>query len=606
MILNPIRRFVNNINVRDKLFIAFVLVVFAPVVIVGGYLTNELRNQAIAEAEEQVAMNMERVKERTLEILKVPIYISNNIRLDYQLENILNKNYESTFQLISDYWEYDNFQEYIRTYHSEISNLRFYVDNPNLINDWEIIPASAHIKEKNWFKTALENGGAIQWNYIRDETKSNEKYLSLVRKIDFSAYKTSGVLVINVNSKTLKTILSQESSMTMLVDGQNNIIASNSEEQIGHKLDRVTDMEEVLKGDTGIFHDTKSKEPRRIFVQNVPLDALNKLFIISIIEDQEIVKNAHQFGKMGTILMSITILVAVILIYILAKLFSTRIILLSKQISNVSKGDFNMRINIDGKDEIGQLANDLDQMVINTKNLLQKIEKSNRQKALLEKKQSEIKFKMLASQINPHFLFNCLESIRMEAHFKGETEIAEVVKLLGKLMRNNLEVSEGRVELQKEVDVTKWYLDIQKFRYEDRLNYYFNIEPSTEKLLIPPLIIQPLVENSVIHGLEDVRNGGEVRISTKLKDNRLFITVSDDGTGISRKRLIEISRTLSDNEDQQGVRIGLRNVYQRLKLVCGEDSELKIESEEGKGTTVSLSIFLGVGGENIVESDGRG
>ncbi len=570
--------------------------------IVGGFLTNELKNQAIDEAEEQASVNMERVKERSLEVLKVPLYISNNIMLDYRLEDIVNNNYETTYQVIADYWEYNTFEEYQKIYESEISNIRFYMDNPTLINNWEIIPIDSNVKETNWYKLAMNNLGEVQWLYIKDETKKDTKYLSLVRRIDFPSYQTNGVLVINVNLKTLTTILSQEASLTMLVDDQHNIIASNNAEQIGHKLKDFIQEEHVLAGETGIFHDQGAEQPRRIFVQSIPLQETdNPLSIISVIEDDKIVKSAHQFGQMGTVLVSITVCIAILLIYIVSKLFSNRLIMLGSQIDRVSKGNFNTRIVIDGTDEIGKLAKNLDQMVQNIKTLICKVEHSNHQKALLERRQNEIKFKMMASQINPHFLFNCLESIRMEAHYKGETEIANVVKLLGKLMRNNIEVGSGSIELERELEVIQWYLDIQKFRYEERLNYSFDIDPATKQTLIPPLIIQPLVENSVIHGLEQHRMGGKVKISSKVEGNQLIIRVSDNGIGMSKEKITNIYQTLDEKEEKHGVRIGLRNVHQRLKLLYGESSGLIITSKQGVGTSVSFSIILG--GDKIVEGN---
>ncbi|WP_054861173.1 HAMP domain-containing protein [Gracilibacillus sp. JCM 18860] len=122
---------------------------------------------------------------------------------------------------------------------------------------------------------------------------------------------------------------------------------------------------------------------------------------------------------MGATVVMISVSVALIIIYYLSKLLSNRLIILTKQINQVAKGNFETSIVIDGNDEIGMLSKQLDVMVSNTRNLLAEVYESNKQKRLLERRQNEIKFKMMASQINPHFLFNCLESIRMEAHYKG-------------------------------------------------------------------------------------------------------------------------------------------------------------------------------------------
>lgn len=150
----------------------------------------------------------------------------------------------------------------------------------------------------------------------------------------------------------------------------------------------------------------------------------------------------------------------------------------------MSTGDFDTSLKIDGKDEIALLARQFNSMVRSINDLMYEVQESNDQNSLLEQKQNDIRFKMLASQINPHFLFNALESIRMEAHMKGQVEIARVVRLLGKMMRSNLEVGRSKILLSQELEVVRCYLDIQQFRYEDRLKYQFIVDPAVESLYI--------------------------------------------------------------------------------------------------------------------------
>ena len=167
---------------------------------------------------------------------------------------------------------------------------------------------------------------------------------------------------------------------------------------------------------------------------------------------------------------------------------------------------------------------------------------------------------------------------------KGEKEIAGVVKLLGKLMRKSISVTGEMVPLQSEIDLVKCYLDIQKFRYDDRLFYSLNIDPLTENILIHPLIIQPLVENAVLHGLEDQSHGGTVEITTELIGEELHVVVSDNGKGISDDQLLSINKVLEKTDDNRGNRIGLVNVHQRLTLTFGERSGLSIKSNPNSGT----------------------
>lgn len=512
---------------RNKLYISFIFVVFFPVLTVGGYLTNELRQSALEDTKEEALTNMERVKERTLAVMNVPLYVSNNLLYDLHLKNVVNTKYQTRYEVVKSYREFDSFQEYRKLYKDEISNIKFYMENETLLNNWEIIPADKMILNSKWYKAAIAGKGLVRWIYMDDETKKQQKYLSLVRQINFFDLDTSGVLVINVNINRFNLILSQESQPIMIVDDLDHIISTNQPEYFGKKLTDIIHFEQLRESKTGMFEGDVEGESTQIFVDTISTEnSLNDIRIVSIISDESIVGNANKVRNMGLSVIGVSMFFALLLIYYISKLLSNRLIILSDQIKQVGNRNFNTRISIDGKDEIGQLSKQLDFMVNNTRNLLNEVYETNRQKTLLERKQNEIKFKMMASQINPHFLFNTLESIRMKAHLNGEKEISQVVKLLGKLMRNSIEVGTGKVTLGNELNVVQSYLQIQKFRYGDRLTYELMIDPLSKTVLIPPLIIQPIVENAVIHGLENSRSGGHVCVETKaIEGEYLFISL---------------------------------------------------------------------------------
>ncbi|WP_242698059.1 sensor histidine kinase [Bacillus sp. SD088] len=578
-------------KLRNKLFFSFVLVVFVPVMIVGGFLTNELRQFALSDAVKQETANIDRVKKRTLEMLKIPIYLSNNILFDQRFKEIVNTQYETNYDVVAAYTDYNTFYHYINTYQQEINSIRFYMDNPTLLNNWQIIPASEQTKVSSWYTSARKGKGLASWMYIEDETRHHEKYISLVRRVDFIDLRTYGVLVISLNTEQMNLILSQESSPMLIIDDKNNIIATNQPEYTTKQLNKIIDPKQISGEQTGTFRGKVNGEESHIFMENISIeDSLNGLRIVSIIPNDEIVENAKRFGKMGLLVVLISVCIALCLIYYFSRLLSNRILSLSEQINEVGRGNFDTPIFVDGKDEIGQLSKQLNVMVINTKQLLHEVEESNKQTRLMEQKQNHIKFKMMASQINPHFLFNALESIRMRANLNGEKEIAQVVKLLGKLMRNSIEVGTSKVKLRSEMGVIQSYLEIQKFRYRERIHYDLHIDPLTNELEIPPLIIQPLVENAVIHGIENETGGGVVTVHTRRTERGVYVEVTDSGQGISAIKLEEIHQMLAENEEKEGIRIGLRNVHQRLLLTYGESSGLKIESELGKGTKISFLI----------------
>lgn len=181
----------------------------------------------------------------------------------------------------------------------------------------------------------------------------------------------------------------------------------------------------------------------------------------------------------------------------------------------------------------------------------------------------------------------------MKAHIKGEAEIANIVRLLGKLMRKSLEIGSGKTTFRAELEMVRSYLEIQKFRYGDRLAFEIHLDPVVEKMYIPPLIIQPIVENAIVHGLENKEGQVQVHIHICMKDGMVRVKVKDDGAGITPERLAEVMQFVSGPEEEERSRIGMRNVHQRLTLTYGENSGLQINSMYGEGTEVSFTLPAG-------------
>ncbi|MEI2395769.1 cache domain-containing sensor histidine kinase [Paenibacillus phytohabitans] len=581
----------NNLKLRTKLFLSFGCVVLIPVLIVGVFLTSELRNMALDNALEQITANVDRVKKRTGEMLNVPLDIAYRLSNDSRLEEAANHRYESVYDVVQAYWDYPDFREFVRLY-KEISSIRLYIDNPTVLDNWEFLQADAAVTQESWYQTALAQKGLVCWNYIRDN-RNGKYYLSLIRKIDFLKQRTTGVLIVNVNTERLNSILDQETFETIIVDENDNIVASNRADTLGKTLEDI-DFKPLSplagQGPADVRIDGK---PSKMLIDDWhPGGSLNSLRIISIFSVESIVGEPNRIISLASMVIISALILAIILIYYFSRLLTGRMLHLSKHISKVASGNLEARLVIDGKDEIGQLARQFNHMVRNINVLMSEVQESNRQKNATLLKQNEIKFKMMASQINPHFLFNALESIRMKAHSRGQTDISQVVRLLGKMMRKNLEVGNGRIALQSELETVSCYLIIQKFRYNDRLAYELYVDPAANAIQIPPLIIQPLVENCVIHGLENRMDGGMVRVDIRVENALLKVEVSDNGIGISAARIAEIRQMLDNKDDYETNNIGMRNIHLRLQLTYGPECGLNLASQSGYGTQISFAIPL--------------
>lgn len=598
----------NNIRLKHKLMISYILVVFIPVMIVGVFLTAQYRQNVLSQATQQTLNNVDKIKTRTSGILRMPIEISNHLLVDSRLTRIVNTNYETTFDVVKAFWEYDDFKTYVRTY-KEIHNIRFYTTNPTILSNWDFLYPEESVQASFWYKEAMEPAKeTMGWYYLQDETKENRRFLSLVRKISFPEYRTSGVLVISVDPEELNAIVRQEPFDTMIFDRTGSILAAKNPDWVGRHIADLDFARQLTEMSNGTYEAEYNGHKSKVIVEDLlPPGSRNGLKIVSVFAISSIVSEAERVSKLGFTIMIVSLLIAVVLVYVTSSLLTRRLLMLNKVLNRVAQGDLHAASAVDGNDEIGVLSKQFNNMVVSIRELMGEVSESQRQKAQLELRQREIKLKMMASQINPHFLYNALESIRMRAHVKGEAEIANIVKLLGKLMRRNIEIGARKISLKDELEIVRHYLEIQRFRYGDgRLGFGIEAGEDVLDVEIPPLIIQPLVENAVVHGLEDREEGGFVRIAVRREEDRLRVSVSDNGAGMPPARVAEIEASLLDGEEGEGeaYRIGLRNVHQRLVLSYGDAAGLAIISAPGQGTRAEFRIPGGGGA--YVQSFGRG
>jgi two-component system sensor histidine kinase YesM len=232
--------------------------------------------------------------------------------------------------------------------------------------------------------------------------------------------------------------------------------------------------------------------------------------------------------------------------------------------------------------EAYELTNSFDQMMSRIKELNQANIKEEE-----EKRKSELK--ALQNQINPHFLYNTMDSI-IYLIDKGDNQKAEeMIMALSKFFRISISRGQNIIPLTSELEHAKNYLIIQKMRYGDSFDYQINTQPGVEKYFVIKLILQPIVENAIIHGIqENSEVSAKITIDEKVEDGFIKLVVKDDGYGILPEKVQEIFASFKDDSAHSGV--GLKNVYQRLKIYYGEKADIKIDSELDKGTTITILI----------------
>ncbi|MGI5896265.1 MAG: sensor histidine kinase [Oscillospiraceae bacterium] len=268
----------------------------------------------------------------------------------------------------------------------------------------------------------------------------------------------------------------------------------------------------------------------------------------------------------------------------LAKSISDPISKLTVSVQKVQNGDFNIHNDYSSKDEVGLLSDSFNAMIDNTNELIQTIY----QKELL-KQQAELKY--LQFQINPHFLYNTLETINWISRIRGVPEAGEIAKALGDLMREGLR-DDDFVTIEREIKNVQNYLLIQKYRYGDKIDVTINIEPSITQVKTPKFILQPIIENAISHGVDPKIEGGKISIFGGCDGRDILITIEDDGVGIPPDKLRNLlNENLRKNqENSRHTHIGLLNVHKRLQLSFGPQYGLVIHSEVGVGTVVTIRL----------------
>lgn len=284
--------------------------------------------------------------------------------------------------------------------------------------------------------------------------------------------------------------------------------------------------------------------------------------------------------KYGTIALFIgTILLIWFFLSQLNKMFIIPIYEMQKLMQSAENGNIDVQFPVKTDDEIGALGKSFNLMITEIKNLLIIIEEENKLKR-------EAEFKVLEEQIKPHFLYNTLDTINWIALECGAAEIISLVTSLTTLFRLSLNKGKKYISVENEIEQVKSYLIIQTIRYEDAFDYSFDIEPGALQYNVIKLILQPLVENSIYHGVKEMDGFGHILISVRIEDDTIVFTVKDTGVGISPQKLEEINAMLSTS--LQTVGFGIFNVSQRLKHTFGTTGRLEIKSVLGQGTEVKV------------------
>ena len=301
-------------------------------------------------------------------------------------------------------------------------------------------------------------------------------------------------------------------------------------------------------------------------------------------------KEIRKVAKFSIILCIATLPICLLLINYLYSTMIRPLKVLIKRMKEIENGNMGVIIEGDRKDEFGFVFRTFNKMSENIKTLIDTVYKEQ-----IVMKQSEIN--ALQAQINPHFLYNTLESINWKAKIHGDDEVSEMISAFSYIIEANLNRSNEKfIPVYKEIEYIQSYKFLIQKRFGKKIGFNLNIDEDTLNNRLPKLLIQPIIENTIYHGLEMKKGGGTVDITIKKENNQLIITVADDGLGIEKSKLLALIEDMSDDKFPEAEnfldnsKIGVINVHRRIRLLYGKDYGLKIESQEGMWTIVTIKV----------------
>lgn len=376
----------------------------------------------------------------------------------------------------------------------------------------------------------------------------------------------------------------EANEITILADGNGTIFYQNRR---GQDIDFADFVKEISSNNR-----EKKKSYSRNFVKIKNQEFMmvkswlkkSKWIIISLIPKNQLAAYTESTRNIGFFWGFFSILISTFLISIFIRYFTHPLSVLSNQLKNTGEGNFKTMLNIQGSSEISLLSDAYNNMIQKIEDLIEKNYVND-----LAKKNAQLV--ALKAQINPHFLYNTLQTISAEAIENNQEKINDMVMALSSMLKYTIR-GEDSVTLNTEMDHVKDYLFLQKERFGERISYNVQIDTDLQLLKIPKISVLTLVENAVVHGMSHSAERLHIEISAEHLDAKLAITVTDDGNGISTENLEEIQRTL-ESEDWKidGTSIGLKNLSNRLKLMYGNNARIKVYSTQFTGTSVVMELM---------------
>ena len=512
-------------------------------------------------------------EETSQEVKNASIYVASYLEKNKNLASLLAMSAESQ-NIMDDKTDFKNLKDIIKVSEKSdefIKKIFLVSENGNIISNEKVnLETNKDMKNISWYKKLINSNNmafASKADFSKISSDSSKNIISISKEIKDKNNKRLGFVVINLSYKFLEDFLS---TINFGKDGY--VFILSSEEEL---LFKSKNMEDFGKKDYEKLLKKRMKPEKMDFVSSNVFIPNTQWKLVGISFSNAISNLKKQLIESSLILALIVFVLTLLVSIFVSKKISKPIIYLIGEIKKTDKKLYKIKSLPQASSEIQILTKEYNNLIDRIFVLTEDIEKKEEQKRTYQ-------VKALQSQINPHFLYNTLDTILWLVEFGENEKAIKVTKNLGMLLRNSLDIDEDFVKLDKEIEHAKNYLDIQKIRYDNKFTYEFIKKIETSSLYVPKLILQPIIENAIYHGIREKKSKSYIKIIVEKNLEFLIIKIIDNGLGPKEKK---------ENIPTKLGGIGMENVNNRIKLLCGEKYNLKMQREKDE-TIVTYKLKI--------------
>ncbi|MCD9025713.1 sensor histidine kinase [Cohnella silvisoli] len=559
-----------HLRFKYKLVWSYVIVVLIPMLALGTYSFKQTQKYSLEQIRLALSDNARKAAEDINYKFQKYSAIADSISYNKQIADIVNIPYTDVFTLYLQLTGlYDPLVENLLTYNEDINRIILYTDN-NLPGRMNSIQSIERLRNALWFEEVIKSN-RTHWKY------ENGKLFGIKRMMIDPGSISVSLLYVELKYESVIGSLDNGQSReysVLITDGEENVIFPHNEWPGGSDA-----REEMNASDAHLVLKDGIQKNQYITISNpIPEAGWTITYFYPV---KEFMIHAGDFIGTLMIIVCVCLLILMLLIWVFTRTLVRRIEYLNKKIKLIGQGDFQVIIHDPSRDEVGKLAAGISQMLSNINQLITTVRQSHEE-------QREAEMRALQAQINPHFLYNSLSLINWKAIKMKAMDISLLTTSLSKFYRTTLNRGKGVISIREELENIKAYLDIQLMMHDHSFQFSLSVEEQILDCEMIHLILQPLVENAIEHGIDNRNdNKGLLKIRGYLKGGFVEFSIEDNGPGMRADALSNVHQLVQGG-------YGLRNIEERLKLCYGTAAVIKITSGSGKGTKVRISFPINI------------